>query len=386
MKVGLVGVGQAGGKIVEAIVEKAYRTRNDIVADAVVVNTAKADLVGLHTIPMQARVLIGQSRVKGHGAGADNELGARIADEDIDDVLSKVANFPIDEVEAFVVVAGLGGGTGSGGAPVVARELNRIYEEPVYGLGVLPDREEGGIYQLNAARSFMTFVEEVDNLLLFDNAAWRVGGESVRVGYEYINEQIAHRVDMLLSAGQPRQEAAESVVDSSEIINTLATGGISTIGYASAHLQRASRGLLAQFSSTPAQELGDPVNRIVTTTRQATLGRLTLPCEIASAERVLLVVAGPPDVLDRRGIERAVSWLEEQAATMEVRGGDYPLPGTANLSTLVLLSGVTDVPRIRELQALAVETKESLAQIRDESPKALQELIWSGSDEIEPLY
>jgi cell division GTPase FtsZ len=386
MKVGLVGVGQAGGKIVETIVEHTDQTNNDVVADAMVVNTAKADLVGLDSIPLDARVLIGQSRVKGHGAGADNVLGAAIADEDIDDVLSTVANFPISEVEAFIIVAALGGGTGSGGAPVIARELSRIYEEPVYGLGVLPDKEEGGIYQLNAARSFVTFVNEVDNLLVFDNAAWRRGGESVRVAYEYTNGQLAQRLDTLLSAGQPRTEAAESVVDSSEIINTFAAGGVSTIGYASADLQRAHGGLLAQFSSKRPADTGDPVSRILTTTRQATLGRLTLPCEISSAERALLVVAGPPDVLDRRGIERAIGWLEEQTGTMEVRGGDYPLPRASKLTTLVLLSGVSDVPRLKQLQAVAVETKQNLDQIREESPKALQEMIWSGSDSIEPLY
>jgi cell division GTPase FtsZ len=58
-----------------------------------------------------------------------------------------------------------------------------MYEEPVYGPGILPDGEEGGIYHLNAARSFVTFIEEVDNLLLFDNAAWRMGGQIVRTSY-----------------------------------------------------------------------------------------------------------------------------------------------------------------------------------------------------------
>jgi cell division GTPase FtsZ len=386
MRVGLVGVGQAGGKVVETILEESDRTRNDVVVDAIAVNSAKSDLVALDTIPLGARILIGQSRVKGHGAGADNELGASIATEDIEDVLSAVANFAISEVEAFVVVAGLGGGTGSGGAPVIARELRRMYEEPVYGLGILPDGEEGGIYHLNAARSFVTFIEEVDNLLLFDNAAWRMGGQSVRSSYGYINGQIARRIDHLLSAGQPRAEGAESVVDSSEIINTLAPGGVSAIGYATSDLDRGRRGLLERFSGGPAPDPGDPVSRIVSTTRQAALGRLTLPCEIASTERALLVVAGPPDVLDRRGIERAVSWLEEQTGTMEVRGGDYPLPDSRQLSSLVLLSGVTDVPRLEQLRSQAVETKGNLERLHDEHPAALRELIWSGDEEIEPLY
>ena len=64
------------------------------------------------------------------------------------------------------MTAGLGGGTGSGGAPVIARRLKKLYVEPVYGLGILPARDEGGLYSLNAARSLMTFVKEVFNHFL----------------------------------------------------------------------------------------------------------------------------------------------------------------------------------------------------------------------------
>jgi len=56
---------------------------------------------------------------------------------------------------------------------VISKHLKRIYTEPVYGLGVLPRGDEGGIYTLNAARSFQTFVRRVDNLLVFDNDSWR---------------------------------------------------------------------------------------------------------------------------------------------------------------------------------------------------------------------
>ncbi|MFT4881102.1 MAG: cell division GTPase FtsZ, partial [Salinirussus sp.] len=173
MKLAMIGFGQAGGKIVDKFLEYDQRTGSQVVRSAVAVNTAKADLLGLEQIPQENRVLIGQARVKGHGVGADNELGAEIAEEDIDEIQGAIDSIPVHEVDAFLIVAGLGGGTGSGGSPVVAKHLKRIYTEPVYGLGVLPGSDEGGIYTLNAARSFQTFVREVDNLLVFDNDAWR---------------------------------------------------------------------------------------------------------------------------------------------------------------------------------------------------------------------
>ena len=178
MKLALIGVGQAGGKVLDEFLAYDARTGADIVRGAIAVNTAKADLQGIDRLPKDRRILIGQSRVKGHGVGADNELGAEVTEEDIDEIQGALDSVPVHEIDAFLIVAGLGGGTGSGGAPVIANNLKRIYTEPVYGLGILPGGDEGGIYTLNAARSLKTFVDEVDNLMLFDNDAWRSSGES----------------------------------------------------------------------------------------------------------------------------------------------------------------------------------------------------------------
>src|SRR6056297_1956249 len=242
MKLAMIGFGQAGGKIVDKFVEYDRETGSGVVRSAIAVNTAKADLAGLEHIPERNRILIGQARVKGHGVGADNELGAEIAEADIDEIQGALDDVPVHEIDAFLVVAGMGGGTGSGGAPVLAGHLQRIYTEPVYGLGILPAEDEGGIYTLNAARSFQTFVREVDNLLVFDNDAWRKTGESVQGGYDEINEEIVKRFGILFGAGEVEQggEVAESVVDSSEIINTLSGGGVSTVGYASEEVEEAA--------------------------------------------------------------------------------------------------------------------------------------------------
>jgi len=389
----MIGFGQAGGKILDKFLEYDQRTGSSIVRAAVAVNTAKADLMGLEYVPEANRVLIGQSRVKGHGVGADNELGAEVAEEDIDEVMSAMDDIPAHEVDAFLVIAGMGGGTGSGGGPVLARHLKRIYTEPVYALGVLPGSDEGGIYTLNAARSFQTFVRETDNLLVFDNDAWRQAGESVQGGYDEINEEIVRRFGLLFGAGEVHQEGevAESVVDSSEIINTLSGGGVSTIGYASESVQREDTGLLSRFRGNGTGESDDldaaqTTNRVTSLVRKATLGRLTLPCEVDGVERALLVMAGPSRYLNRKGIERGRKWLEEQTGSMEVRGGDYPMRSADFVASVVLLSGVTDVPRIKELQQVAIEAQDNIDEIRDESEDNLEGLVNDGQDELEPLF
>jgi cell division GTPase FtsZ len=388
MKLALVGVGQAGGKVMEALV--AYDRRADVgfAADAIAVNTARADLVGLDATPLDRRVLIGGARLKGHGTGTDNELGAEVASEDVEEVMRAVDDVAVHEIDAFLVIAGLGGGTGSGAAPVIARELRRRYAEPVYGLGILPGRAEGSIYALNAARSFVTFVDQVDNLLLFDNDAWREGGESLRTGYDRLNEELARRLGVLFSAGEIKegQAVGESVVDASEIINTLGSDGVSTVGYAATAVERPKARLFAR--RTPAPDVGDATNRVLSTVRRAALGRLTLPCELAGVERALLVVAGPPEYLDRRGIERARRWLEETTGSMEVRGGDYPLDSDY-VAAVVLLSGVTDVPRIEELKGVAVETQRRMRELEADAPEGLRDLTWSGDGDegsLDPLF
>ncbi|MFP8889500.1 tubulin/FtsZ family protein [Natrialbaceae archaeon A-CW2] len=393
MKLAMIGFGQAGGKVVDRFLDYDDRTNSGIVRAAIAVNSAKADLMGLTNIPQENRILIGQARVKGHGVGADNELGAEIAEEDIDEVQNAVDSIPTHEVDAFLVVAGMGGGTGSGGAPVLAKHLKRIYTIPVYGLGILPGTDEGGIYTLNAARSFQTFVREVDNLLVFDNDSWRQTGESVEGGYAQINEEIVRRFGVLFGAGEvgEGQEVAESVVDSSEIINTLSGGGVSTVGYASEEVElNTSGGLLSRFTGgggggDDGLDAANTTNRITSLVRKAALGRLTLPCEIDGAERALLVLSGPSEYLNRKGIERGRKWLEEETGSMEVRGGDFPRQ-VPEVSAAILLSGVTNVPRIKRLQQVAIEAQDNMEDIQSESQQNLESLVEDDEDELEPLF
>ncbi len=389
MKLAVIGVGQAGGRLVDAFLEFDQETGGNVVRSALAINTADTDLQGLELLPQGNRLLIGQSRVKGHGVGADNDLAAEIAQAEMDEITGALDSVPVHEIDAFLVVAALGGGTGSGAGPVIIKRLQRLYTEPIYALGVLPAGDEGGLYSMNAARSLQTYVREADNLFVVDNDAWRESGESVGEGYEAINEEVARRFGVLFSAGeiQAGGDVGQSVVDSSEVINTLSGGGVSTMGYASEQLDtEGDGGLLSRFSEEDddAIEAGaTDTNRITSLVRKATLGRLTLPCEIRGIEKALVVVAGPPDHLNRKGIERARSWLEEETGSLEVRGGDYPLPGENSLAAAVLLSGVTQAPRIAAVQEAGVAAKESQEAAAAEHEADMEDML---DDGVDPLF
>ena len=352
MKTVLVGVGQAGGKLASALVEFDAEMGFGAVLDSLAVNTAAADLD-----PLQIEtLLIGQSHVRGHGVGGDNEFGATVMEEDAVEVLDAIAPMVTGDVEAVFVVAGLGGGTGSGGAPVLIRELQRVYDVPVYGIGVLPGRDEGSLYQVNAGRSLKTVVREADATLLLANDAWRSGDESVEAGYASLNRKMAKRVGLLLAAGEAVEGVGESVVDTSEVINTLRAGGIAAVGYAA-----------AAAHEDPAEN----INTVISTTRSSVFTGLSLP-EATTADAALLVAAGDPDRIPRKGVEKARRWLEDETGSMQVRGGDFPLE-SEKLASLVLLGGVERSDRVEaflERARLAAEEGSQVDQERTDPAAA----------------
>ena len=391
MRIFFIGFGQAGGKIVDMFIEQDRKIgRNSF--RAIAVNTARTDLMGLKFIDLKDRLLIGQTVVKGHGVGTDNAAGARITMDEADSIISAIDRMGTHDVDAFMIVAGLGGGTGSGGAPVLVRHLKKIYHEPVYVLGILPAPEEGKLYSFNAARSLTTLIKEADNTFVFDNSAWKNEGESIKSAFSRLNDEVVRRFGVLFRAGEVgRAGIGEMVVDSSEIINTLRGGGISTVGYAIAEVTTSRSkspvsgiigGIRSTFRKREATEevlLGeDRTAKVISLVRRAMLGRLTLPCDFSTAERALVLVAGPPDELDRKGIEKAKSWVEENIAGVEVRGGDYPVNSNF-VAAVVLLSTIGNAPRIRELTSIARETQDDVAKAQDRQPLAIDE-------DIEPLF
>ena len=393
MKLFVIGFGQAGGKIADLFLEYDTKTKQKSIVRALAVNSAKSDLMGLRTIPMEDRLLIGQSITKGHGVGADNQLGAKVAQEDIYTIQSAIDKRGTHQTDAFLVIAGLGGGTGSGGSPVIAQRLRELYTEPIYALGVLPASDEGSLYTLNAARSFMTLVNQVECLFLFDNESWKQEGETLNEAYNFMNEEIVRRLSVIIGAGESMGSGAEvgdMVVDASEIINTLATGGIATIGYAIEELESKSGGVIGKLKNPFKREKGsidrlDTTTRIASLVRRAVMGRLTIPCDIKTAEKALILVAGPPEELNRMGIEKSRQWVEGMISGTEVRGGDYPVPNSKYVASAVLLSGVSEVPRIKEIQKAAADAQDRIKDFESKKEKNFDNLMDS-DDSLKPLF
>ncbi|MFT4922774.1 MAG: cell division GTPase FtsZ [Haloarculaceae archaeon] len=364
MKLALVGVGKAGSRIVDQIRRRETNTKRTFSRGNVLAFDTGESEYELDAIPHDQSIALGDThrRVSEAGVEGDVDLAAAVTAEERHDIRRVFDFLTINEVDGVLLVAGLGGGTGGGTGAVLIEELQDLFEKPIYALGVLPSKEEGGRPALNAARSLPSFVRAADNVVLFDNESW---SEADAEGpYEQTNRALATRVTSLFAAGElDGTRVAESAIDSSDMTRTLATGGVSAIGYATLESDSGGGGVFSWlsnlFNGTDDEESIGPVEvkRLV---RQAVDSRLTLPCNVASAERTLAVLSGPPSKLSRRGFESARYWLEEETDTVEVLAGDEPNARASELTATVLLSNVTDVPRIDALQEQALGHKQTL--------------------------
>ena len=389
MKLATIGVGNAGSKVIDRMIEFEQDTGRDLCRHSLVINTARTDLAKPEYIPEDRRVLIGEThmKAKGHGVGGDAAIGAEVAQQDIDEIRRIFDDVEIHEVDAILVAAGLGGGTGSGAGPVVIDELQTMYDEPVYGLGMLPGKYEGGRPALNAARSLQSFVTKVDNFIAFDNDAWRSRGQTIEEGYDEMNQELATRIVTLLAAGEvDESDVGENAMDSSDIMRTMEIGGVSSIGYASTDIDAPDEGLLSKFSEEEVSEMeSTDAAKIKGLVRRAVNSRLTIPGDVASAERALIVFAGRPEDISRKGVESARDWLEQETETVDVLAGDDPRPNSDTLAAVVLLSNVTETPRIDEIQEQAVDAQDTIEQQEAVREEEIESLITDDDNDLDPI-
>jgi cell division protein FtsZ len=118
-----------------------------------------------HLLSIQApnKILLGKATTKGLGAGAIPEIGARAAEESGDEIRKFVQNANI-----VFVTAGMGGGTGTGSAPVVAENAKR-YGALVIGVTTLPFKAEGKLRMENALRGLSRLREYCDTTIVIQN-------------------------------------------------------------------------------------------------------------------------------------------------------------------------------------------------------------------------
>ncbi|HBF86527.1 MAG TPA: cell division protein FtsZ, partial [Clostridiales bacterium] len=156
-KIKVVGVGGGGSNAVNRMIEMNIKS-----AEFAVVNTDKQALMLSKADPMD-RYVIGESLTKGLGAGSDPDVGERAAEES-KDVIEEI----VDGVDLLFIAAGMGGGTGTGAAPVIARVAK---EKGCITVAVVtkPFSFEGRKREENSKKGIANLTKYVDTIVIIPN-------------------------------------------------------------------------------------------------------------------------------------------------------------------------------------------------------------------------
>lgn len=151
----VIGIGGAGGNTVNSIIEAGCDGFECIVANT--------DVQALELSKAAHKVQIGLKSTKGLGTGANPEIGERAAQEDLDKIMEVIG-----DADIVFIAAGMGGGTGSGGAPVVARALK---ERGILSIAIVtkPFSFEGRRRSSVAEQALEQLRKEVDTLIVIPN-------------------------------------------------------------------------------------------------------------------------------------------------------------------------------------------------------------------------
>ncbi len=151
----VVGVGGAGCNAINSMIDRGLTG-----VEFIAVNT---DIQDLEKVKATVKLQIGSNLTRGLGAGANSEVGKKAAEEDRD----KISDVLRDSDMVFIT-AGMGGGTGTGAAPVVA-SIAKNLGALVVGVVTLPFRFEGRQKQLIAEKGVQELRQHVDSLIMIPN-------------------------------------------------------------------------------------------------------------------------------------------------------------------------------------------------------------------------
>ena len=376
MRVLAIGLGGAGSRIVDNLYDHDRRSKVCCMS-AVAIDIDPNSLVQLRHLPESARIFFPPI-----DALNPDDITSII---DIEEVMTRIQGMDTMEIDAILLCCGLGGSI-IDIAPPVIEELRKSYLEPIFALAVLPCLDEGKRVSAKAADDLELLREITDAVILFDNETWSqkiraaaaaAGKEEIglmgqirrnplsgalnpRDHYDMLNERIARQIGLLLRAGEFNEfgiEVAEVVLDAGEVLNTLKGMGFVAVGYAA---ERLPTGWLDFFYRRRSLKYfiegsHEKAARIVSLAKKAVYEEVSVPCDLTSADKALVLIAGPSAELSMKGFQTVRKWIDRSIAGLEMRSGDYPVKNTSFVGIIIVLSGLSNVPRVEEIREIRTE-------------------------------
>lgn len=212
----VIGVGGGGSNAVNHMYKLGIKD-----VDFVVCNT---DAQALQNSPVQIKIQLGSSLTEGRGAGNKPEVGKHAAIENIQDVIDVLS----DGTKMVFVTAGMGGGTGTGAAPIIAKAAKELGILTV-AIVTIPFRNEGKRRIAQAMEGIEALEHHVDSLLVINN-------EKIREIYGdlKISEAFSKADDVLAIAAKGIAEIITVHgyinVDFADVETVMADSGVAIMG------------------------------------------------------------------------------------------------------------------------------------------------------------
>ena len=186
----VIGVGGGGNNAISRMISSGVRG-----VEFIAINT---DMQALNRCTAETKIAIGQRTTKGLGAGANPDVGAAAAEESIEEIKAALQG-----ANMVFITAGMGGGTGTGAAPVVAK-LSKEMEILTIGIVTKPFMFEGKRRMTQAEAGIENFAQYVDSLITIPNErlkhisdtkitlanAFEIADDVLRQGVQSISELI----------------------------------------------------------------------------------------------------------------------------------------------------------------------------------------------------
>jgi len=400
MRILTIGLGGAGCRIVNSLYTVDHRSSNVACVKAFAVDVDESTLKQLIGLPEEAKIYF-----PALDPGLADPMGenTQTATIDIGEIISRVQNTEYAETDAIFICCGLGGSMVDVAPHIIAALRNSI-TEPIFGLVTLPCLAEGERKSAKAADDIDMLSSLLDGIILFDNETWYKKTRSQKstlvkkeksfaekmgfvkeqpvlspklATYLLLNDAIVKRISLILRAGEFKAdgglELAEVVLDSGEVLNTMKGMGFITIGYAVEHLPHDPLGFLSWLrpAGLSADDHKKRASRIVELAKQAIYHEISTPCDMTSAHKALILVAGPSQELSMKGFMTVRKWIDRSIAGLETRSGDYPVVNTQNVAIIIMLSGLENIPRIDEIRGIRAQGRREYQKYPDNESESI---------------